>query len=436
MSPVQGGPKHPVVTEPALSRFLQVPKGLVLTGLEDESMGPTFPAGIVASGIVAGLKESGRPDMGVVAIAKEYWEGSVSAAMLTQNAFAAAPIVVDRSACDLGGLKAVVANSGNANACTGVEGLKVAKATQEAAATALDLPTHSVAVTSTGVIGVCPDAVRLPSAARQACVSLEDKGGSAFARSIMTTDRFAKACTGSVATPTGMVNIGACAKGAGMISPAMATMLCFVTTDAELTRQQADSLLRRSVEQSFNKVTVDGEMSTNDSVFFLASGASNVRPDAESLEIMSAALEWLLLRLALMMVADGEGATKIMRLRVKGAQTAEMATRVARAVADSPLVKTAMHGCDPNWGRVMSSAGAALAGRELPHASLQLCGVTVVENAAVRRLSGSENFKLGVAMKDSEIELELGLGIGDSSAEIFFADMGHEYITINAEYHS
>ena len=151
---------------------------------------------------------------------------------------------------------------------------------------------------------------------------LEDEGGAAFAKSIMTTDRFAKACTGSVVTPAGTVSIGACAKGAGMISPAMATMLCFVTTDAELTRQQADSLLRRAVERSFNKVTVDGEMSTNDSVFLLASGASDVRPDAESLELIGAALEWLLMRLALMMVADGEGATKIMRLRVEEAASA------------------------------------------------------------------------------------------------------------------
>ena len=252
----------------------------------------------------------------------------------------------------------------------------------------------------------------------------------------MTTDRFAKMCAGSVKTSTGLIGIGACAKGAGMISPAMATMLCFVTTDAELTREQAQELLQGAVARSFNRVTVDGEMSTNDSVFLLASGASGVKPDAAALAELGVALDAVLLRLALMMVADGEGATKIMRLRVVGADSDATAMLVARAVADSPLVKTAMHGGDPNWGRIISSAGAALAGRSLPDATLQLCGVTVVENGAACAVVRGDRAHMATEMKMPRSTSELNLGLGEATAEVFFADMGHEYITINAEYHS
>jgi glutamate N-acetyltransferase/amino-acid N-acetyltransferase len=191
-----------------------------------------------------------------------------------------------------------------------------------------------------------------------------------------------------------------------------------------------------AVDRSFNRVTVDGEMSTNDSVFLLASGASGVKPDNVSLQEFTGALEAVLMRLALMMVADGEGATKIMRLRVTGADTEATAALVARAVADSPLVKTAMNGGDPNWGRIMSSAGAALAGKSLPQASLQLCGVTVVEKGAACPVARSERAQMAAEMKMPEVDIKLNLGLGDASTEIFFADMGHEYITINAEYHS
>jgi glutamate N-acetyltransferase/amino-acid N-acetyltransferase len=190
------------------------------------------------------------------------------------------------------------------------------------------------------------------------------------------------------------------------------------------------------VGDSFNRVTVDGEMSTNDSVFLFASGASGIKPHGAALEGLSDALEAVLLRLALMMVADGEGASRIMRLRVAGADSAETAAVVARAIADSPLVKTAMNGADPNWGRIMSSAGAAMPGRSLPDASLQLCGVTVVEKGAACSVAQSERAHLAAEMKLPEIDIKLDLGLGDAKAEVFFADMGHEYITINAEYHS
>ncbi len=221
-----------------------------------------------------------------------------------------------------------------------------------------------------------------------------------------------------------------------MIAPAMATMICIVTTDAELTPKQAQSVLRPAVAASFNRVTVDGEMSTNDMVLLLASGASGVRMSTAALAEFGTALNALLLRLALMIVADGEGATKIMRLRVAGADTQKNAARVARAIGDSALVKTAMHGGDPNWGRIISSAGAAMAGRTLPRASLQLCGVTVVENGAACAVSPKDRSHMAVEMKVPEIDIRIDLGLGKASAELYFADLGHEYITINAEYHS
>jgi glutamate N-acetyltransferase/amino-acid N-acetyltransferase len=221
-----------------------------------------------------------------------------------------------------------------------------------------------------------------------------------------------------------------------MISPALATMLCVVTTDAVVSPEDAAALLRKSTEKSFNLVTVDGEMSTNDSVFLMASGASGVRLGPQGLARLGAALDSVLLRLALMMVADGEGATKVMRLRVEGAEDTVQATSVARAIADSPLVKTAMHGSDPNWGRIISSAGAAMAGRSLPQARLVLCGVTAVAGGTAVACTPAELEQLRKGMQTPEIDIGLDLALGGEVAETFFADLGHEYVSINAEYHT
>ena len=373
-----GGPDHPVVVAPLESRFLRLPQGVSLVEPDGVSPGVTFPTGFLAGGIVGGLKDSGRPDMGVLTVAPEWWAQAVSAGVFTTNAFAAAPVVVNRTECDLQHLLAVGMNSGNANACTGEAGIAVARAMQISCADTLGVQRAQVAVGSTGIIGVQLDAALVTAGMTKAALAVKPDGGGEFNRSIMTTDRFPKACALSLQTAEGMVRLGGCAKGAGMIAPAMATMLCVVTTDAVLTPPEAQGLLADAVAGSFNRITVDGEMSTNDSVFFFASGASGVRPGPAALTGIREALSALLLRLALMMVADGEGATKIMRLTVEGAGTEETAMRVARAIAGSPLVKTAMHGSDANWGRIISSAGAAMAGRSLPGAMLRLCGVTVV----------------------------------------------------------
>ena len=431
-----GGPEHPVVVAPLQSRFIALPDGVRLEEPSGGSPGATYPAGFVAGGVVAGLKDSGRPDMGALAVAPEWREGAASAAVFTTNAFAAAPVVVNRNETDLGHLLAVVMSSGNANACTGEPGLQVARAMQKACAEALGLPAVNVAVGSTGIIGVQLDPAFMAAGARSAAGAVKPGGGPEFDHAIMTTDRFPKMCALEVALPEGNVRLGVCAKGAGMISPAMATMLCVVTTDAAVTAAEMQALLAKAIGSSFNRVTVDGEMSTNDTVLFLASGASGVRPAGEGLGRLGDALDAMLLRIALMMVADGEGATKIMRLTVSGAEDDAQARKVARAIADSPLVKTCMHGGDPNWGRVISSAGAAMAGRSLPDARLHLCDVLVVEGGAAAAVSYPDRDKMAARMKLPEIDIALDLGLGAGAAELFFADMGHEYITINAEYHT
>ena len=431
-----GGPGHPVVVAPLESRFLTLPDGVRLVEPERRSPGVTFPNGFLAAGIVAGLKESGRPDVGVIAVAPEWRAGAVSAAVFTTNAFAAAPVVIDRTECELVRLVGIAINSANANACTGEAGLATARAMRKSCAEALRVESARVAVASTGIIGVQLDAALVAGAVGKAAAAVRPGGGEDFSRSIMTTDRFPKMCAYEVDTRGGVVRLGVCAKGAGMISPAMATMLCVVTSDAVLTAEEIRSLLVRSVESSFNRVTVDGEQSTNDSVFFLSSGASGIRPAGDDLERLGQALDAMLLRTALMMVADGEGATKIMRLQVRGAETDGGGTSVARAIADSPLVKTAMHGGDPNWGRIISAAGAAMAGCSLPKARLELCAVKVVEDGAACPVSEADRAKLAGAMKEPEIDICLDLGCGTAASEVFFADMGHDYITINAEYHS
>jgi glutamate N-acetyltransferase / amino-acid N-acetyltransferase len=431
-----GGPDHPVVVAPLQSRFIALPEGARLEEPAGGSPAATYPAGFVATGIVTGLKDSGRPDMGVLAVAPEWRDNAASAAVFTTNAFAAAPVVVNRTETDLARLLGVVMSSGNANACTGEPGLVVARAMQKACAATLGVPQANVAVGSTGIIGVQLDPERMAAGAAKAAAAVKPGGGPDFDRAIMTTDRFPKMCALEVTLPEGTVRLGVCAKGAGMISPAMATMLCVVTTDAAVSPAEMQGLLKTAVDRSFNRVTVDGEMSTNDTVLFLSSGASGVKPGAAGLELLGASLNAMLQRIALMMVADGEGASKIVRLSVAGAEDEAQAKKVARAIADSPLVKTCMHGGDPNWGRVISSAGAAMAGRSLPKARLHLCGVLVVDGGAAAAVSEADDIKMHADMKLPEIDIALDMGLGAGSTEVFFADMGHEYITINAEYHT
>jgi len=431
-----GGPDHPVVREPHRSTFLTLPEGVRLLEEGPPSPGVAFPRGFLAAGVAAGIKESGRPDVGLVTIAPPYRANAAGAGVFTRNSFAAAPVLLCRRATNLNALTAVVMNSGNANACTGAPGLEVARSMQAACAEALGVPPNRVGVASTGIIGVPLDEARVTAGIRAAAAGLREDAGEEFAAAIMTTDRFAKRCALEVQTRQGPVRLGGVAKGAGMIAPGLATMLCLVVTDAALEAPVARSLLAREVGRTMNRISVDGEMSTNDSVFFMASGASGLRLSADGAAQLGQALRYLLLRLALMMVADGEGATKVMRLRLQGAPSDEQARTAARAVANSPLVKTAMFGGDPNWGRILSAAGAALPDRSFPEVTLAVGGVQLVERGLPLALEPEEWARLREAMAGPEIPLEFDLGAGPGGDEVYFADLGHEYVTINAEYHT
>ncbi len=389
-----------------------------------------LPAGFRAAGVACGLKPSGAPDLGLLVADAP---ATTSAARFTRSGVLAAPVQLTRRRCRLDGIRAVVANSGNANAATGRRGLDDAARMQGAAAMASGVGEDRVAVASTGVIGVPLDTdlvVRGISAARGA---LAADGDAAFGEAIRTTDAFPKQASLEVALPSGPVRVSAQAKGAGMISPAFATMLCFVQTDAALAPETADLLLGVCVKRSFDRISVDGQLSTNDTAILMASGASGVTvaPESEDELRLGEALDALLRRLALLIVRDGEGARRTGRVLVRGADE-PTAARAARAVADSPLVKAALHGGDPNWGRIAQAVGGALPDRPLALdiwiEDVQVCAA----GAAVRH----DEAALAAAVGGDEVEYVVGLepGADGAEAEVFFSDLSHEYVSINAEY--
>lgn len=376
------------------SRWVDAPDGV--EELDPAQLAPGFRAG----GAHCGLKGGGRTDVGLLVCDAEE---VTSALLLTRNASAAAPIRVCRERCDAGGIRAAVVNSGNANAETGEQGFADALAMSAVAAKQLGLEQPQVAVAETGTIGVpLPvDAVLVGIA--EAASGLREDGGTVFSDAILTTDRWPKRCT----LRAGGVTLSAQAKGAGMIEPNMATMLCFVQTDAVV--EDADARLRAAVDASFNRITVDGQMSTNDTVLLQASGTSG-QPLPEGL------LEAVLQQLAIEIVRDGEGAARTARVEVTEAATQAEAERVARAIANSPLVKTALFGRDPNWGRIAQAAGAALVGE-----NLEEIGAEAIDAA-----------ELGADVEEAEIGLRLGRG--DHSAHVWFSDLGYDYVKLNAEY--
>jgi glutamate N-acetyltransferase / amino-acid N-acetyltransferase len=376
------------------SRWVEAPAGV--EELDPATLAPGFRAG----GAHCGLKGGGKTDVGLLVCDAE---SVVSSLLLTRNASAAAPIRVCRDRCDRGGVRAVVVNSGNANAETGEQGFADALAMCEAAAGQLGIATESVAVAETGTIGVPLPLDAVLEGIGAAASSLDPNGGEAFSDAILTTDRWPKRCT----LRTGGVTISAQAKGAGMIEPDMATMLCFVQTDAVL--GDPDAALRAAVDASFHRITVDGQMSTNDTVLLQATGASG-EPLPDGL------LDAVLTQLAIEVVRDGEGAARVARMEVAEAASVDEAERVARAVANSPLVKTALFGRDPNWGRIAQAAGAALAGEDLEE-----IGADSIDAAEL----GSEV---------GEAEIGLRLGRGEHRTHVWFSDLGYEYVRINAEY--
>jgi glutamate N-acetyltransferase / amino-acid N-acetyltransferase len=384
-----------------------------------------LPAGFRAAGVAAGLKPDGL-DVGVL-----FSEPSetVSAARFTTNARVGAPVLASREAA-LARLRAVVANSGGSNTGDGQRGLETAYATQALAAELLGIGRDQVGVASTGVIGSELPRQPLLEGVRAGVQGLGEDADS-FSRAILTSDRAPKRACLQVELPSGAVMLSAQAKGAGMISPRFATMFCFVQTDAVMSAETLDLLTGVTVKRSFDRISVDGQLSTSDTVFTLANGASGVRVEAESQDELrlGEAMDALLRSLALQIVADGEGCRRVGRIVVRGGDDA--VEPVARAIANSPLVKTALHGADPNFGRILQAAGMAYPDGNGFVADLDIEGRTVVSagEAVVDDLRELEPLVTG-----QEVEYVLTIPGHGGETEVYFSDLSPEYVRFNSEY--
>ena len=388
------------------------------------------PSGFRAAGIACGIKKSGAPDLALIVSDQP----ASSAAVFTTNKAQAAPILVSRARLAAsGGLARVIAiNSGCANACTGPDGLATAEAMADAAADAAKADRTQALIASTGVIGVSLDRETVTQGIARAASALSRDGGAAAARAIMTTDPFPKEAAVEVATPSGRFRVGGIAKGSGMIEPLMATMLGVVTTDAAVPPALLQRALAAAVDVTFNAISVDGECSTNDCVFALANGASGVAIGEGDLALFTDALRAVCEQLAVGIVRGGEGATKLVTIDVTGGRTNEEAKRAARAIANSPLVKTAVHGADPNWGRLVAVAGRAGVDFDLERARVQIGDVELFGGGRPfdeRAPQASDHLK----GTDVALRVDLGTG-GGGAARMWTCDLSADYVKINAEY--
>jgi glutamate N-acetyltransferase/amino-acid N-acetyltransferase len=388
-----------------------------------------LPQGFRSAGVHAGIKPQGL-DVGLLVSDPE---ATVSAVRFCDNALIGAPIAVTSEA-RLDGLRAVLANSGNSNVADGARGLETARASQAAAAEALGLDADRIGLASTGVIGRELPRAALVGGARACADGLGADSGD-FCDAILTTDAGPKRACLEVALPSGAtVRLAGQAKGAGMISPRFATMFCFVETDAEVEHATLDLLTGVCVKRSFDRISVDAQLSTSDTVIAFANGAAGVRVEPESPDelALGEALDALMRQLALDIVADGEGTTRVGRVTVRGAQ--EHVEPVARAVADSPLVKAALLGADPNFGRILQSTGQALGGGTPFVVDLEIEGLQVVSAGVVLDLDAEAWRTLERAVEASEVDIALTLPGEGGETEVFFSDLTHEYVTINSEY--
>jgi glutamate N-acetyltransferase / amino-acid N-acetyltransferase len=387
-----------------------------------------LPEGFRAAGVAAGIKPEGL-DVGVLVSDRA---PTTSAARFTTNALVGAPVAVSRTA-NLAALRAIVASSGNANVADGDRGIETARASQDEAAAALGLDAGEVGLASTGQTAVELPRDALLGGVRAAAAALEP-GAGAFSEAIVTTDRWPKRACLRVALPSGAeVTLAAQSKGAGMLSPRFATMFCFLETDAELAPETVELLTGVCVKRSFDRISVDGQLSTSDTVYAIANGASGVRVEPESPDelALGEARDALIRQLALEIVADGEGSKRIGRVVVRG--EAEDVERVARSIADSPLVKTQLHGADPNFGRILQAAGQVLDGGGF-HVDLAIQGRPVVSGGAAIELGDADWRALEEAVAASEVEYELTVPGEGGETEVFFSDLSHDYVTLNAEY--
>lgn len=387
------------------------------------------PSGFRAAGVTAGIKSAGR-DVALIFSDRK----ASAAALFTTNRVQAPPITVSREHLRQGQARAIVANSGNANACTGEQGLADARRMAQVAAAALGIAPEEVLVASTGIIGHPLPMERIEAGIRQAAVDAGDRGELA-AEAIMTTDTRPKQLAVEFHLDGQTVRVGGIAKGAGMIAPHLATMLAFVTTDANVWPEVLQASLAASAARTFNCVTVDGDTSTNDTLFLLANGASGVaiRPGSPAHRKFCHALDVVCLHLAKELARDGEGATKLIEIQVHGARSFAQAQKIGRTIANSPLVKTAFFGNDPNWGRILAAAGRAGVPLDPQRLALRLGDVALVEGGAPLPFDAAA---ARAVMERREVRLALDLGLGPVSATVWTCDLSYDYVRINAEYHT
>lgn len=387
--------------------------------------------GFQASGVAAGLKKNGRNDLGLMFSQVP----ATAAGVFTQNRVQAAPVALDRERIKTGVCQAILVNSGNANCCTGAQGMRDALETAGLLASSLDIPEDSVLVASTGVIGQPLPVDKIQKALPSLVQSLKPDGFMQLAEAIMTTDTVPK-----VVSRTGMLNgkgftVTGTAKGAGMIAPNMATMLCFVCTDVGATADQLHHCLYASVQQSFNRITIDGDTSTNDTALILANGLSGaIIRTSENLAVFQAVLDDVLVTLAKMLVKDGEGATKLVEVCVLGAATDLDARKIADTVAGSNLVKTAIFGEDANWGRILAAAGRSGVEFDPEHMDIFFNDVLMFSQGSGRGAAVED--EVTKVLKLPEFVITIDLHSGQCRTSVWTCDFSVEYVRINADYRS
>jgi len=407
-----------------------MPKRAVTNLWREIPGGVTAPCGFEASAVRCGLKRRGTDLALLYSVAP-----AVAAGVFTTNRVQAAPVLVCKDRVGRGNMHGVVVNAGNANACTGPEGYHDAVQMASFAAEALGVPSRSMLVCSTGVIGHRLPMEKIEAGIEKAVAALSPNGGDDAAAAILTTDTRSKAIAVEFELSGRPVRIGGMAKGSGMIAPHLATMLAFLTTDAELAPAQLQACLASSAERTFNRVTVDGDTSTNDTVLLFANRQAEAGPitPKRGLARFQAALDYVTAHLARELARDGEGATKLVDIRVLGAATEKDALRLARTIANSPLVKTALAGGDPNWGRVMMAAGRAGVRFKPELTELHLGQVQVVSEGAVALYDVKAAEK---AVSGKEVSITLNLHSGTEEATVWTCDLTAEYVRINADYHT
>jgi glutamate N-acetyltransferase/amino-acid N-acetyltransferase len=395
----------------------------------DLTLEPRVVKGFRFAGVAAGLrKEPGRKDIGVIVA-----DCPVAAAgVFTTNRVKAAPVVVTQERIRRGRLQAVAANSGSANCFTGKAGIKLAQDSCAALAAGIGCGTELVVPCSTGVIGHLYDLEKYRAGIRDAVAALSPDALEDFARAIMTTDTHPKMASTRLKLGGVEVTVAGCAKGAGMIEPKMATMLAFLVTDAAVGTAELKRMLARALSVSFNAITIDGDMSTNDTLLLMASGAAGGRAlSGRELSAFGEAVTSISSALARELVRDGEGATKLVTIEVRGARSAGDADRIARQIANSPLVKTAFFGCDPNFGRIVMAAGKAGVAMDLERLEVRMAGIRIASHGALHTEALAD---AAAQMKQPEFGLTIDLKLGKARASIMTCDFSYDYVKINAEY--